>query len=70
MVCRNSLEKRKVLMKILLYIQGPLSCLNQFLASENPFKMMKNAFYFFVLKKSKFLPEFFGHVRKRFDKKA
>ena len=41
-------------------IKGPLSGLRQFLATESPLKMMKNAFYFtskalFVLKIFKFL---------------
>ena len=49
-----------------------LSRLRQFLATENPFKMMKNAFYFalkalFVLKIFKFLFWLFGYVEKRFD---
>ena len=41
-------------------VKGALSGLRQFLTTENPFKMMKNVFYFtskalFVLKISKFL---------------
>ena len=48
--------------------------MRQFLAAENPLKMMKNAFYFtskafFVLKIFKFLSWFFGHVAKRLDRK-
>ena len=42
------------------YLKGPLSALRHFLATERPFKMMKNAFYFIfkallVLKTFKFL---------------
>ena len=48
------------------------SGLKQFLATENPFKMMKKAFYFtlkalLVLKIFKFLSSLFGHVEKRSD---
>ena len=48
-------------------IDGVLSGWRQFLAAENPFKMMKNAFYFtlkvlFVLKVPKVLSLRFGHV--------
>ena len=44
----------------------------QFLATESPLKMMKNAFYFasktlIVLKIFKFLSWLFGHVSKRLD---
>ena len=51
-------------------IKSALSVLRQFLATENPLKMMKNAFYFnltalFVLKISRFLPWIFGRVEKR-----
>ena len=47
---------------------------DNFLATERPLKIMKNAFYFtskalFVLKLFKFLPSLFGHVAKRLDKK-
>ena len=43
------------------FIKGVLSEVRQFSATENPLKMMKNAFYFplialFVLKILKFLP--------------
>ena len=53
-------------------LKGPLSGLRQFLASESPLKLMKNAFYFtskfiFVLKIVKFLSGLFGHVSKRLD---
>ena len=53
-------------------LKGPLSGLRQFLASESPLKLIKNAFYFtskfiFVLKIVKFLSGLFGHVSKRFD---
>ena len=42
------------------HFKGPVSGLRQFLATESPFKMMKNAFYFtlkalFILKIFKFL---------------
>ena len=54
------------------FIKGALSGLRQFLAIENPLKMMKNAFYFtskalFVLKVFKFLSWLFGHVAKQLD---
>ena len=49
-----------------------LSGLRQFLATESPLKVMKNAFYFtlkalFVLKIIKFLSWFFGHADKQLD---
>ena len=58
-------------------VKGPFLGLKHFQAAENPFKMMKNAFYFHVLLKAlfillkifKFLLTF-GHLRKRLDKKA
>ena len=55
-------------------IKGALPRLKQFLATESPSKMMKNAFYFtskalFVLKIFKFLSSLFGHVTKRLDMK-
>ena len=48
-------------------IKGTLSGLRQFLATESPLKMMKNASYFtlkplFVLRIFKFLLRLFGHV--------
>ena len=48
-------------------VKGALSGLRQFLANENPLKMMKNVFYFtikayFVLKIFKFLSLLFAHV--------
>ena len=48
--------------------------LRQFLGTESPLKMMKNAFYFtskalFVLKIFEFLSELFGHVSNGFIKK-
>ena len=48
--------------KLLGTIKGALSGLRQFLATEKPLKMMKNAFYFtlkalFVLKISRFCLE-------------
>ena len=51
-----------------------VSGLRQFLETEIPLKMIKNAFYFlskalFVLKIFKFLSWLFGHVWKRLDKK-
>ena len=42
--------------------------LRQFLATESSLKMMRNAFYFFVLKIFKFLSWLFGHVARRVDK--
>ena len=55
-------------------LKGAPSGLRQFLATKNPLKMMRNAFYFtskalLVLKIFKFLPQIFGHVAKRLDKK-
>ena len=53
-------------------IKDALSGLIQFLATESPLKLMKNAFYFtlealFVLKISKFLCQLLGHVEKQLD---
>ena len=50
-------------------LKGALSGLRQFLATERPFKMMKNTFYFtlkglFIPKIFKFLSWLFGHVEK------
>ena len=52
--------------------EGALEGLTQFLATECPSKMMKNAFYFtlkalFVLKIFQFLSRLFCHVEKRLD---
>ena len=60
--------------QILWVFKEALSDLTQFLATESPLKMMKNAFYFalkthHVLKIFKFLFWFFGHVKKRLVKK-
>ena len=49
--------------------KGALQGLRQFLITESPLKMMKNAFYFtlkalFVLKIFKFLSWLLGHVEK------
>ena len=54
------------------FLKGTLSGLRQFLATESPLKMMKNAFYFtskahFVLKIFKLLSWHFDHVSKRLD---
>ena len=54
---------------------GTLSDLRQFLATKNPLKMLKNAFYFtlkalFVLEIFKFLFWLFGHVGKLLDMKT
>ena len=53
-------------------VKVALSGLRQFLATEKPLKMIKNAFYFtlkalFVLKLFKFLSWLFGHVENRLD---
>ena len=53
-------------------IKSTLSGMRQYLESESPLKMMKNAFYFtlkarFVLKIIKFLSWLFGHVEKQLD---
>ena len=58
----------------LYHFRGALSCLGQFLATESPFKMMKNAFYItlialFFFKISKFWSWLFGHVEKRLIRK-
>ena len=50
-------------------LKGALSGLRQFLATERPFKMMKNTFYFtlkglFISKIFKFLSWLVGHVEK------
>ena len=55
-------------------IKGALSGLRQFLATESPLKVVKNAFYFTskalcVLKICKFLSWLFSHVSKRLDLK-
>ena len=49
-------------------VKGALSVLRQFLATESPLQMMKNALYFtlktlFTLKIFKFLSWLFGHVK-------
>ena len=54
--------------------KGALSGLRQYLSTESPLEMMKNAFYFtskalFALKIFKFLSWLFGHVSKRLNKK-
>ena len=54
------------------FFKGALSGLRQFLATENPLKMMKNAFYFtlkalYVLKVFTFLFRPLGHVSKWLD---
>ena len=51
-------------------LKGALSGLRQFLATESPLKVMKNAFYFtlkalFVHEIFKFLSWFFGYVEKK-----
>ena len=67
----NSLLERKNLATI---IKDALSGLKQFLATESPLKMMKNAFYvtskaLFVLKIFKCLSWLFGHGAKRLHEK-
>ena len=59
---------------IVLKIKGPLPGFTQFLATESPIEIMKNAFYFilkalFFLKILNFCPDFFGHVGKQLDKR-
>ena len=49
------------------HFKDALSGMRKFVATESPFKMMKNAFYFtlkalFFLKIFKFLPLLFDHV--------
>ena len=53
-------------------LESALLGLRQFLATESPFKKVKNGFYFtlkilFVLMKFRFLSWIFGHVKNRFD---
>ena len=55
-------------------MKGTLAGMRQFLVTESPFKMMKNAFYFtlkvlFVLKIFRFFVLTFGHVEKQLDQK-
>ena len=66
---------RKTWRFITFNFKDVLSGLKQFLATESPLKVMKNAFYFtlkalFVLKIYKFLSWLFGHVKKRVDEKG
>ena len=54
------------------FLKGTLLGLRQFVVTESPLKMMKNAFYFTskafsILKIIKFLYWLFGHVSKRLD---
>ena len=63
-----------VLTVLVLFVKGALSGLRQFLVTESPLKMMKNAFYIaskalFVLKIFKFLSRLLGRVEKRLNKK-
>ena len=63
-----------VLTVLVLFVKGALSGLGQFLLTESPLKMMKNAFYIaskalFVLKIFKFLSRLLGRVEKRLNKK-
>ena len=56
-------------------LKGALSSLRQFLATESPLKITKNAFYFtlkalFILQIFKFLSWPFGHEAKRLNKKG
>ena len=64
----------KSLLSLRPFLKDTLSCLRQFLATETPLKMMKNAFYFtskalFVRKIFKFFSWFFGLIAKRLDQK-
>ena len=52
-----------------LFVKGALSGLRQFLATESPLKMVKDAFYFtlkalFAHKIFKFLSSIFAHAEK------
>ena len=54
---------------LVIMFKGALQGLRQFLITESPLKVTKNAFYFtlkaiFVLKILKFLSWLFGHVEK------
>ena len=55
-----------------VFFKGTFSGLREFLSTESPLKMMKNAFYFtlkalFVLKIFNFLSLLFSHVEKQLD---
>ena len=55
-----------------IHTKCAISALRQFLATESPFKVIKNSFYFtskalLVPKIFKFLSCLFGHVSKRLD---
>ena len=55
-----------------LYVNNLCSGLREFLANENPLKLMKNTFYFtlnnfFVLKIKIFLSLIFGNAEERLD---
>ena len=58
-----------------IVLQGPVSGMRQFLTTESPLKMMKNAFYFilktfFALEIFSYLSWLFGYLEKLLDKKA
>ena len=72
--CFNCFEIKRIELKNVYQdlLKGALSGLKQFLATENPLKMMKKAFYFtsnvlFILKIFKFSSWLSGHVSKRLD---
>ena len=66
------MSTKKMFFTVTDLIEGALSSLTQFLATESPLKMMKNAFYFtlkplLVFKIFKFLSGRFGQSEKGFD---
>ena len=82
----NVLKKLKSFLKACFFVtpvlqvvsikweKSRLSGLRQFIATESPLKMVKNAFYFtlkvfFILKIFKFLYWLFGHAEKRLIRK-
>ena len=69
--CRKT-NYLKIFKNVTGSVKGALSSLRHFLATENPLKTMKTAFYFtlkalFVLKIFWFLSLLFGRVEKRLD---
>ena len=73
MVIRMLYHSFEMLLLLSLFLfKGAFSSLRQFLATEGPLKMMKNAFQLIlkallVLKIFKFLSLFFSHIENRLD---
>ena len=67
-------KRHKIYFSQIGFLKDALSCPRQFLATENPLKMMKNGFYFtlkalFLLKIFKSFSLHFGHVENQLDQK-